>query len=523
MLELNNISMQFGGRTLFKDVDIKFNKNECYGLIGANGAGKSTLLRIISGDLEPTTGNVALTGGERLSVLKQDHNEFNDLTVLETVLRGYPELIKVRDEKDAIYMKADFSEEDGIKAGELEEQYANMGGWESESNAQTLLTSLGVDSDLHEKLMKDIDVKLRVKVLLARALFGNPDILVLDEPTNNLDAKAAMWLENFLAEFENTIIIVSHDRYFLNKVCTRILDVDFGRITSYIGNYDFYFQSSQLALKQMKDSNAKKEQKIKELEDFIRRFGANASKSKQATSRKKLLEKITLDDIIPSSRKMPFIEFRFEKNIGRDVLEVHDLTVNGLFKNLSFNLRREDKVAIIAENSNVTTALFEVLAGKRQADSGTFKYGVTITPMYFPTDLKEFDNVELSLVDYLRPFSSETLESYIRGFLGRMLFSGEESLKPVKVLSGGEKVRLKLTEMMMKPGNLAIFDDPTNHLDMESIQALDNAMNSYRGIILFTSHDHQLLQSVANRIIYIKDENTIIDKFSTYNDFFGLE
>jgi len=523
MLELNNISMQFGGRTLFKDVDIKFNKNECYGLIGANGAGKSTLLRIISGDLEPTTGNVALTEGERLSVLKQDHNEFNDLTVLETVLRGYPELIKIRDEKDAIYMKADFSEEDGIKAGELEEQYANMGGWESESNAQTLLTSLGVDSDLHEKLMKDIDVKLRVKVLLARALFGNPDILVLDEPTNNLDAKAAMWLENFLAEFENTIIIVSHDRYFLNKVCTRILDVDFGRITSYIGNYDFYFQSSQLALKQMRDSNAKKEQKIKELEDFIRRFGANASKSKQATSRKKLLEKITLDDIIPSSRKMPFIEFRFEKNIGRDVLEVHDLTVNGLFKNLSFNLRREDKVAIIAENSNITTALFEVLAGKRKPDSGTFKYGITITPMYFPTDLKEFDNVELSLVDYLRPFSSETLESYIRGFLGRMLFSGEESLKPVKVLSGGEKVRLKLTEMMMKPGNLAIFDDPTNHLDMESIQALDNAMNSYRGIILFTSHDHQLLQSVANRIIYIKDENTIIDKFSTYNDFFGLE
>lgn len=522
MLELNNISMQFGGRTLFKDVNVKFNKNECYGLIGANGAGKSTLLRIISGDLEPTTGSVALTEGERLSVLKQDHNAYNEVTVLETVLLGYPELIHVRDEKDKIYAKHDFSEEDGIKAGELEECYADMGGWESETNAQMLLTSLGVSQDLHYSLMKNVDAKIKVKVLLAQALFGNPDILVLDEPTNNLDAKAAMWLEDFLAEFENTIIIVSHDRYFLNKVCTRILDVDFGKITSFIGNYDFYYQSSQLALKQMKDSNAKKEQKIKELEDFIRRFGANASKSKQATSRKKLLEKITLDDIVPSSRKMPYIEFRFDFNIGKDVLEVHDLSCNGLFKNLNFTLRREDKVAIIADNSNVTTALFEILAGKRSPDSGSFKYGVTIKPMYFPIDLKEFDDIKCNLVDYLRPFSSELLESYIRGFLGRMLFSGEESLKPVNVLSGGEKVRLKLTEMMMKPGNLAIFDDPTNHLDMESIQALNNAMTSYKGIILFTSHDHQLLESVANRIIYIKDENTVIDKFSTYNEFFEL-
>ena len=523
MLELNNISMQFGGRTLFKEVNIKFNKNECYGLIGANGAGKSTLLRIISGDLEPTTGSVSLTGDERLSVLKQDHNAFNDVTVLETVLRGYPELIKVRDEKDSIYSKPDFSEEDGIRAGELEEKYADMGGWESESNAQMLLTSLGVDASLFDQLMKDVDGKINVKVLLAKALFGNPDILVLDEPTNNLDAKAAMWLEDFLAEFENTIIIVSHDRYFLNKVCTRILDVDFGKVTSFIGNYDFYYQSSQLALKQMKDSNSKKEQKIKELEDFIRRFGANASKSKQATSRKKLLEKITLDDIVPSSRRMPYVEFRFDKNIGRDVLEVNELTCKGLFNKLSFTLGREDKVAVISDNSNVTTALFEILAGKRKPDSGTYKYGVTITPMYFPTDLKEFNDISCNLVDYLRPFSSESLESYIRGYLGRMLFSGEESQKPVNVLSGGEKVRLKLTEMMMKPGNLAIFDDPTNHLDMESIQALNNAMTSYKGIILFTSHDHQLLQSVANRIIYIKDENTIIDKLSTYNDFFELD
>ena len=523
MLELNNISMQFGGRTLFKDVNITFNKNECYGLIGANGAGKSTLLRIISGDLEPTTGSISLTRGERLSVLKQNHNAYNDKTVLETVLMGYPELIEIRNEKDAIYAKPDFSEEDGIKAGELEEKFAAMDGWNAESNAKILLTSLGVEESLHDLVMADVDAKIKVKVLLAQALFGNPDILVLDEPTNNLDAKAAMWLEDFLAEFENTIIVVSHDRYFLNKVCTRILDVDFGKITSYVGNYDFFSQSSKLIQKQMKDSNMKKEQRIKELEDFIRRFGANASKSKQATSRKKLLEKITLDDIIPSSRRSPFIDFRFERDLGNDVLEVHDLTVNGLFKNLNFIMRRGDKIAFIANNSNVTTALFDVLAGKRTPDSGSFKYGITITPMYFPADLKEYEGLDMSLVDYLRPFSSDPLESYIRGFLGRMLFTGEESLKPVKVLSGGEKVRLKLTEMMMKPGNLAIFDDPTNHLDLESIDSLNTALTSYRGVILFTSHDHQLLQSVANRIIYIKSEDEVIDKMTTYNDFFGLD
>lgn len=523
MLELNNISMQFGGRTLFKDVNITFNKNECYGLIGANGAGKSTLLRIISGDLEPTTGSISLTGGERLSVLKQNHNAYNDKTVLETVLMGYPELIEIRNEKDAIYAKPDFSEEDGIKAGELEEKFAAMDGWNAESNAKILLTSLGVEESFHDLVMADVDAKIKVKVLLAQALFGNPDILVLDEPTNNLDAKAAMWLEDFLAEFENTIIVVSHDRYFLNKVCTRILDVDFGKITSYVGNYDFFSQSSKLIQKQMKDSNMKKEQRIKELEDFIRRFGANASKSKQATSRKKLLEKITLDDIIPSSRRSPFIDFRFERDLGNDVLEVHDLTVNGLFKNLNFIMRRGDKIAFIANNSNVTTALFDVLAGKRTPDSGSFKYGITITPMYFPADLKEYEGLDMSLVDYLRPFSSDPLESYIRGFLGRMLFTGEESLKPVKVLSGGEKVRLKLTEMMMKPGNLAIFDDPTNHLDLESIDSLNTALTSYRGVILFTSHDHQLLQSVANRIIYIKSEDEVIDKMTTYNDFFGLD
>lgn len=523
MLELNNISMQFGGRTLFKDVNIAFNKAECYGLIGANGAGKSTLLRIIAGELEPTTGSVQLTGGERLSVLKQNHDAYNDKTALETVLIGFPEMIEIRDKKDALYAKADFTEADGLIAGELETRFAEMGGWEAESDAKSLLTSLGIADDLHDVLMGDLDAKLKVKVLLAQALFGNPDILVLDEPTNNLDAKAAMWLENFLADFENTIVIVSHDRYFLNKVCTRILDVDFGKVTSFIGNYDFYAESSALALKQMKDGNTKKEQKIKELQEFIRRFGANASKSKQATSRKKLLEKITLDDIVPSSRKSPFIDFRFEKEIGNDVLDVENLTSNGFFKNLSFSLRKNDKVAFIAENSNIITRLFEILAGKVKPDSGKFKFGITITPMYFPTSLEEYDDVNLSLVDHLRPYSSEQLESYIRGFLGRMLFSGEESLKAVSVLSGGEKVRLKFTEMMLKPGNLGIFDDPTNHLDLESIDALNAALINYKGVLLFTSHDHQLLQSVANRVIYIKDENTFIDRFSTYNDFFGVE
>lgn len=515
--------MQFGGRTLFKDVNIGFAKGECYGLIGANGAGKSTLLRIIARELEPTTGSINLTGGERLSVLKQNHDAYDGYTVEETVLLGFPELIAVRDEKNALYNKEDFSEADGIKAGELETRFAEMGGWEAPAEAKTLLTSLGVDDCYHETLMKDLDAKLKVKVLLAQALFGNPDILVLDEPTNNLDAKAAMWLENFLADFENTIIIVSHDRYFLNKVCTRILDVDFGKITSYIGNYDFFAESSKLAQKQLKDSNAKKETKIKELQEFIARFGANASKSKQATSRKKLLEKITLDDIRPSSRKSPFIDFRFEKEIGNDVLEVEDLTSIGYFENLSFTLRRTDKVAFIADNTNITTRLFEILAGRVKPDSGRFKFGITITPMYFPTNLGEFDSVKTSLVDYLRPFSSDVLESYIRGFLGRMLFTGEESLKPVNVLSGGEKVRLKLTEMMLKPGNLAIFDDPTNHLDLESIDSLNQALVNYKGVVLFTSHDHQLLQSVANRIIYFKDERNVVDRFSTYNDFFGVE
>lgn len=519
MLEVKNVSLQFGGRILFKNVDVSFAPGNCYGIIGANGAGKSTFLRILSGDLEPNKGEVTIGPKERMSVLKQNQNAFDDLTVLNTVLEGHPQLIAIAREKEALYMKEDFSEEDGIKAGELEEAFAEMNGYQAESDARALLNSLGIKADQQDQMMATLDSKQKVKVLLAQALFGNPDILVLDEPTNNLDAVATRWLENFLFDFENTVIIVSHDRHFLNKVCTRILDVDFGKITSFVGNYDFWYETSQLIARQQKDINAKKEARAKELEEFIARFSANASKSKQATSRKKELEKITLDDLVASSRRYPFIDFKFEKELGQDVLFVENISKKGFFKDLSFTLMRGDKVAFISPNSQVITTLFDALMGEVPLDSGSFKFGVTVKPTYLPQDQRRFfKDKHLSLVDWLRPYSTDQHESYLRGWLGRMLFSGEEALKEVGVLSGGEKVRVMMAKNMLTAGNLMLMDEPTNHLDLESITALNKGLINYKGVLLFTSHDHELLSTVANRIIYI-DGDTIIDRRKTYEEF----
>jgi ATPase subunit of ABC transporter with duplicated ATPase domains len=519
MLTVSNLSMQFGGRVLFKDVNISFTPGQCYGIIGANGAGKSTLLRIISGELEPTSGSISKDPKERMSILKQDHDAYNDVEVLRTVLLGHKRLVEVMDEKDALYAKADFSEADGEKAGLLENEFAEMDGWNAETNASSLLIELGIPAELHHKKMGEIDARLKVKVLLAQALFGNPDILILDEPTNNLDAHACKWLEEFLINFENTILIVSHDRYFLNKVCTRILDVDYTSINLFVGNYDFWVESSQLIQSQMKDQNKKKEERIKELEDFIRRFSANASKSKQATSRKKSLEKITLDEIKPSSRRYPFIDFRSQYQLGNDVLTVDNATKDGFFKELTFNLRNTDKIAFIADNSLAITKLFDCLMGKDQFDSGSFKFGITIHPQYIPSSFSEYDDITSSLVNYLRPYGKEDTDTYIRGFLGRMLFTGEEALKPVNVLSGGEKVRLRFCKIMLDPGNLIILDDPTNHLDLESIESLNKAMNDTKSVLLFSSHDRQLLNSIANRIIYIRSDGSYVDKYLTYDEF----
>ena len=518
MLLVSNVSMQFGSRVLFKDVNLKFQKDNCYGIIGANGAGKSTFLKIISGELEPTSGSVELTEKERMSILKQNHNAYDEYTVLETVIMGYPRLVEVGKEKDALYMKEDFTDEDGIKAGELENEFMEMGGYEAEADAGSLLSSLDINPKKHNLLMKELDMKEKVKVLLAQALFGNPDILLLDEPTNNLDAMSVNWLENFLYNFQNTVIVVSHDRYFLNKVCTRICDVDYGQINLFVGNYNFWYESSQLIQKQMKEGNAKKEQRIKELEEFIARFSANASKSKQATSRKKELEKITLDDIKPSSRVYPFIDFRFERQIGNDVLEVHNLSKKGFFKNVEFILNKGDKVAFVGPNTLAITTFFDCLMNKQTADDGTFKFGITITPSYMEANNDEYFKSDVSLVDWLRPYSNDQHESYLRGWLGRMLFSNEEALKSACVLSGGEKVRCMLAKTMLNASNLMIFDDPTNHLDLESISALNKGMINYKGVLLFSSHDHELLNSVANRIIYL-DENTFIDKMCTYDEF----
>ncbi len=526
MLTTTGVTIRFGKRTLFEDVNIKFNKGCCYGIIGANGAGKSTFLKVLSGELEPSKGEVTKDKTERLSVLKQDHFAFEEYTVMDTVIMGNNELYRIMKEKEAIYAKPDFSEEDGMKAAKLEERFAELDGWNAEADAAVLLNDLGIDPEKHYKLMSEIEPKEKVKVLLAQALFGNPDILLLDEPTNDLDLKSINWLEEFLINFENTVIVVSHDRYFLNKVCTHIADVDFGKIKVYPGNYDFWYESSQLALKQMKDANKKKEEKIKELQEFIARFSANASKSKQATSRKKSLEKIELDEIKPSNRRYPYIDFKPDREPGKDILEVRNIckTINGekILDKVSFVVKPNDKIAFLADNENAKTVLFQILAGEMEPDSGTIKYGTTITTNYFPKDNNYLFESDLSITDWLRQYSKDPDETYVRSFLGRMLFSGEEALKKVNVLSGGEKVRCVLSKLMLSGANLLIFDEPTNHLDMESITALNEGMNKYKGIILFTSHDHQLTQTVANRIIDLKKDK-LVDREVTYNEYLGIE
>ena len=526
MLIASGVTIRFGKRTLFEDVNIKFNKGCCYGLIGANGAGKSTFLKVLSGELEPSKGEVTKEKNERLSVLKQDHFAFEEYTVMDTVIMGNSELYKIMKEKEAIYAKPDFSEEDGMKAAKLEERFAELDGWNAEADAAVLLNDLGIEQEKHYKLMSEIEPKDKVKVLLAQALFGNPDILLLDEPTNDLDLKSINWLEEFLINFENTVIVVSHDRYFLNKVCTHIADVDFGKIKVYPGNYDFWYESSQLALKQMKEANKKKEEKIKELQEFIARFSANASKSKQATSRKKSLEKIELDEIKPSNRRYPYIDFKPDREPGKDILEVRNIckTINGekILDKVSFVVKPNDKIAFLADNENAKTVLFQILAGEMEPDSGTIKYGTTITTNYFPKDNSYLFESDLSITDWLRQYSKDPDETYVRSFLGRMLFSGEEALKKVNVLSGGEKVRCVLSKLMLSGANLLIFDEPTNHLDMESITALNEGMRKYKGIILFTSHDHQLTQTVANRIIDLKQDK-LVDREVTYDEYLGIE
>ena len=520
MIQTVNVSLAFGGRTLYKDVNLKFTKGNCYGIIGANGAGKSTFLKILTCEIEPNTGEVVITPGERMSVLEQNQNKYDNETVLQTVLLGHKRLMEIQREKDEIYMKPDFSDEDGIRAGELETEFAELGGWEAEGDAKSLLQSMGVMEADFQKTMGEMDAKIKVKVLLAQALFGNPDILVLDEPTNNLDFKTIRWLENFLLDFENIVIIVSHNRHFLNKVCTHICDVDFGQINMFLGNYDFWYETSQLLLRQQKDQNKKAEQRAKELKEFIARFSANASKSKQATSRKRELEKLTIEDLKPSSRKYPYVDFKFEKALGKEILKVENLTKKGMFKNLSFNVEADQKIVFLSSNSQVLTTLFNILMGIEKADSGTVFFGKTVTPSYLPQNNNEyFDNCHLSIVDWLRQYSKDKSESYVRGWLGRMLFSGEESLKEVSVLSGGERVRCMLAKLMLEGGNLLILDEPINHLDLESITSLNKGMINFKGPILFATGDQEIIETVANRIIDIVDENTIIDKQMTYEEY----
>ena len=526
MLTANGVTIRFGKRTLFEDVNIKFNKGCCYGIIGANGAGKSTFLKVLSGELEPSKGEVTKEKTERLSVLKQDHFAFEEYTVMDTVIMGNKELYDIMKEKDAIYMKPDFSEEDGMKAAKLEERFAELDGWNAESDAAMLLNDLGIIPENHYKLMSEIEARDKVKVLLAQALFGNPDVLLLDEPTNDLDLKSINWLQEFLINFENTVIVVSHDRYFLNKVCTHIADVDFGKIKVYPGNYDFWYESSQLALKQMKEQNKKKEEKIKELQDFIARFSANASKSKQATSRKKTLEKIELDEIKPSNRKYPYVDFKPDREPGKEILQVKNIskTINGekILDNISFTVKTGDKIAFLADNENAKTVLFQIIAGEMEPDEGELIWGTTITKSYFPKDNNYLFDVDENLTEWLRKYSKDPDETYVRGFLGRMLFSGDESLKQARVISGGEKVRCVLAKMMLSGANFLIFDEPTNHLDMESITSVNDGMSKFKGNILFTSHDHQLTQTVANRIIDIKADK-VIDREVTYNEYLGVE
>ena len=522
MISANNVTLRLGKKALFEDVNIKFTEGNCYGLIGANGAGKSTFLKILSGALEPTNGEVIMNAGERLSVLQQDHFKYDEFVVLDTVIMGNQRLYDIMKEKDAIYCKEDFSDEDGIRASELEAEFAEMDGWNAESDAATLLNGLGVGTELHYKMMSELDGGDKVKVLLAQALFGNPDVLLLDEPTNHLDLDAIAWLEEFLINFENTVIVVSHDRYFLNKVCTHIADIDYAKIQLYAGNYDFWYESSQLMIKQMKEANKKKEEKIKELQEFIQRFSANASKSKQATSRKKALEKIELDEIRPSSRKYPYIDFRPKREIGNEVLTVSNIskTVDGVkvLDNISFTIGHDDKVAFVGPNTIATTTLFKILAGEEEPDEGTYKWGVTTSQGYFPKDnTKEFDN-DLVIADWLAQYSDDKDATYVRGFLGRMLFAGEDGVKKVKVLSGGEKVRCLLSKLMIMGSNVLILDEPTNHLDMESITALNNGLMKFPGVVLFSCQDHQFVQTTANRIMELTNTG-LIDKQTTYDEY----
>lgn len=523
MISINNLSLRYGAQKLFEDVNLVFNPGNCYGVIGANGAGKSTFLNILSGEIEPNTGEISIDKNVRMSVLKQDHFEYDDCEVLQTVIMGNKRLYEIMVEKDALYAKEDFNNVDGIKAAELEAEFAEMDGWEAESEASTLLQGLGIATDLHYKKIKDLLGNEKIKVLLAQALFGKPGILLLDEPTNHLDVKSIRWLQEFLGNFEGTVIVVSHDRYFLNEVCTHMVDIDFSKIKMFTGNYDFWYESSQLALQMIKDQNKKKEDKIKDLQAFIARFSANASKSKQATFRKKLLEKITLDDIQPSTRRYPFVGFTMEREVGNEILTVENLsvTVDGekLIDNLSFRVNKGDKIAFIGNEIAIST-LFEILMGHLEPNSGNYKWGQTITTSYFPKDNSEFfDGVELSLVDWLRQFSEEKSEIYLRGFLGRMLFSGEEALKQAKVLSGGEKVRCMLSRMMLSNSNVLVLDQPTNHLDLESITSVNNGLHDFKSNILFTSHDHQFIQTIANRIIEIKDDGSFNDRQMTYEEY----
>ena len=527
MISTSGVTLQFGKRVLFKDVSIKFTPGNCYGVIGANGAGKSTFLKLLSGDIEPTKGSIDITPGERMSVLKQDHYAYDEYEVLRTVIMGNQHLVDIMDEKDAIYAKPDFSDEDGIRAGELEAEFAELNGWDAESDAAKLLNGLGIGEEYHYQKMSELDPALKVRVLLAQALFGNPDILLLDEPTNHLDLGSINWLEDFLAGFENTVIVVSHDRHFLNQVCTHIADVDFGKIQLYVGNYDFWYHSSQLALQLAKDANKKKEEKIKELQTFIARFAANASKSKQATSRKKLLDKITLEDIKPSSRRYPYIAFTPDREAGDQLLLVEGIskTIDGekVLNNVSFTVKKGEKIAFTGPNSAGKTALFQILMGEMEPDEGSFKWGVTTTQAYLPNDNTQyFEGCELSLTDWLRQYSKDPDESFVRGFLGRMLFSGEESLKKASVISGGEKVRCMLSKMMLSGANVLLMDEPTNHLDLESITALNDGLIAFKGTLLFVSHDHQFVQTIADRIIELTPEG-VFDKLTSYDDFLADE
>ncbi|WP_407272490.1 ABC-F family ATP-binding cassette domain-containing protein [Radiobacillus sp. PE A8.2] len=524
MLQATNVSLRYGDKKLFEDVNIKFNAGNCYGLIGANGAGKSTFLKVLSGEVEPQSGNVALGKDERLAILKQDHFEYEEYEVLKTVIMGHERLYEIMEEKDAIYMKGDFTEEDGMKAAELEGEFAELNGWEAESDAAVLLKGLGIGESLHTKKMADLNGSDKVKVLLAQALFGNPDILLLDEPTNHLDINAIQWLEEFLINFDNTVIVVSHDRHFLNKVCTHIADVDFGKIQIYVGNYDFWYESSQLALRMAREQNKKKEEKIKELQNFVARFSANASKSKQATSRKKMLENITLDDIKPSSRKYPYVAFTPEREIGNDLLRVEGIskTIDGVkvLNKVSFIMNKDDKIALVGKDEIAKTTLLRILIGELEPDEGKYTWGVTTSQSYFPKDNAEFfEESELTLVEWLRQFSPEDqTETFLRGFLGRMLFSGEEALKKANVLSGGEKVRCMLSKMMLSNANVLLLDEPTNHLDLESITAVNNGLINFKGSILFTSHDQQFVNSIANRLIEITPTG-IVDKEMSYDEY----